>query len=174
MSAYHQSREMSAPTPDQVKIMNDQSMIEIMGHGINVYGLIAGLMITLLIIALMRANASKTIRFNWIDLVTSVDQPTGQVKASLTKILQMVGGATGTFIVIKLTLQNNINFDIFATYLAYVASIEGFSKFMLAKYGVMQQNGGKDPTEAPDSPKKAPAAPDAGDGANQKAPDDDN
>jgi len=152
-------------------------MIEIMGHSINVYGLIAGLMITLLIIALMRAHASKTIRFNWVDLVTSVDQPTGQVKASLTKILQMVGGATGTFIVIKLTLQNNINFDIFATYLAYVASIEGFSKFMLAKYGVMSQNGGKDPTETPDPPKKQPAtppAPTADDGAGQKAPDDDN
>jgi uncharacterized membrane protein (Fun14 family) len=164
---------MATPSADQVKIMNDQSMIEIMGHSINVYGLIAGLMITLLIIALMRAHASKTIRFNWIDLVTSVDQPTGQIKASLTKILQMVGGATGTFIVIKLTLQNNINFDIFATYLAYVASIEGFSKFMLAKYGVMQQNGGKDPTEAPDQPKKqAPAS--SADGAGQKAPNDDN
>jgi hypothetical protein len=56
-------------------------------------------------------------------------------KISATKILQLVGGFVGTFIVIKLTLQGQLDWDIFAIYLGYVASIDGFSKLVMAKYG---------------------------------------
>ena len=48
-------------------------------------------------------------------------------------------------------VKNNISFEIFAAYLTYVASIEGFSKFMLAKYGVR----GEDRTHAVSDRKKS-------------------
>jgi hypothetical protein len=98
-------------------------------------------------------RASSDDRIDWIDTITSVNQVTGRVEASITKILQIVGGITGTFIVTKLTLQNAMTWDIFAIYLAYVASIDGFSKFILAKYGVTNFT----PVVAPVAPTPAPA-----------------
>jgi hypothetical protein len=53
---------------------------------------------------------------------------------SLTKILQLVGGVTGTWVVIKMGMAGTITADIFMIYLTYVASIEGFSKFIQARY----------------------------------------
>lgn len=116
------------------QIIEQASTITLFGHTFNVWaimllGLFGGLMY-----ALDKARRSGAI--DWADLVTSVDQGTGQVQASLPKILQLIGGVTATFIVIKLTLQNAINWDIFGIYLTYVAGVESFSRFMLAKYGV--------------------------------------
>lgn len=112
----------------------------IFGFTFNAYAIIALVLLVGFIILIYRANADPKTDFDWMDLVTAVDQQTGKVQASATKLLQLIGGATGTFIVIKLTLQNNITFDIFSIYLAYVASIDGFSRFMLAKYGVTKVN----------------------------------
>ena len=116
------------------------SIITLFGYHFNVYGIIIALLLTLFLIAVIIAQRDPNSEFDWTDLVMSIDQSSGKKVASASKILQLVGGATGTFIVIKLTLQNNISFDIFATYLAYVASIESFSKFMIAKYGVRGQS----------------------------------
>lgn len=55
-------------------------------------------------------------------------------KLSTSKILQVVGGVTATWIVIKLTLTTGINWDIFGLYLAYVAGVDGFNKVIQAKY----------------------------------------
>jgi hypothetical protein len=115
------------------------SLITLFGYQFNVYAIIIALLLTLFLIAVIIAQRDPESEFDWTDLVMSIDQSSGKKVASASKILQLVGGATGTFIVIKLTLQNNISFDIFATYLAYVASIESFSKFMIAKYGVRGQ-----------------------------------
>lgn len=79
------------------------------------------------------------------DIIT-YDGPDSRV--SLTKVLQMVGGITGTWIVIKLTLSGGLTWDIFVIYLSYVASIEGFSKFVRAKYNVKEdKKEKKDDTE---------------------------
>lgn len=53
---------------------------------------------------------------------------------SLTKVLQLVGGLTATWIMIKLTLTGGLTDAILAIYLAYVGGIEGYSKFVAAKY----------------------------------------
>jgi hypothetical protein len=112
------------------------AMITVFGFTFNVFAAAILAMVALLVIAIFRAIRDPEGNFDWQDLFTGVDQATGKTKASITKIMQIVGGATGTFIVIKLTFQNSITFDIFACYLAYVASIDSFSKFMVAKYGV--------------------------------------
>ena len=75
-------------------------------------------------------RAQKANRFDWMDMITR-----DGTKVSATKMLQLVGGVVGTWIVVKLTLQGNLDWDIFAIYLSYVASIDGFSKFITAKYG---------------------------------------
>jgi hypothetical protein len=56
-------------------------------------------------------------------------------KVSATKVLQLVGGVVGTWIIVQVTLRGELTWDLFAIYLSYVASIDGFSKFIMAKYG---------------------------------------
>lgn len=71
----------------------------------------------------------KTEKLDFADMITKNGKT-----VSLTKILQLVGGITSTWVIIKLTLNGTLAMDMFAVYLTYVASIEGFSKFMAAKY----------------------------------------
>ncbi len=56
-------------------------------------------------------------------------------KVSLSKVLQLLGGVTATWVMIKLTLTNSLSEVLFATYLTYVGAVEGYSKFVAAKYG---------------------------------------
>lgn len=53
---------------------------------------------------------------------------------SLTKMLQLIGGVTATWIMIKLTLTGGLTETILGIYLAYVGGIEGYSKYVAAKY----------------------------------------
>ena len=76
-------------------------------------------------------------------------------KVSTTKILQLVGGVVGTFIIIKVTLQGTLTWDLFAIYLSYVASIDGFSKLIMAKYGAA----GSDDSAVPFKKAEPPAEP---------------
>ena len=68
---------------------------------------------------------------DWTGLVTAK----GTNIVSLTKLIQLVGSVVGSWVVIKMTLQEKITWDIFSIYLAYTASVEGYSKFLSAKYG---------------------------------------
>lgn len=70
---------------------------------------------------------------DWRDLITN--PATNRV--SLTKILQLVGGVVGTWIMVIVTLHDKLTGDLFFTYLAYVGAIEGWSKFITAKYGAV-------------------------------------
>lgn len=85
---------------------------------------------------------SKKENLDWRDLITQK----GSNKVSLTKVLQLVGGVTGTWIVISLTLEAKLPTEIFTAYLAYVGAIEGWSKFVAARYGGqnMSQRGYED------------------------------
>lgn len=59
---------------------------------------------------------------------------------SLTKVLQFVGGVTATWIMIKLTITGGLTESLFGLYLAYVGAIEGYSKFVAAKYGYNEKS----------------------------------
>ena len=104
------------------------SMVTLFGVTFNIYAAVLILIFTVFLIAIYRAQRAH--RFDWMDMITR-----DGTKISATKILQLVGGIVGTFIVIKLTLQGQLDWDIFAIYLGYVASIDGFSKLVMAKYG---------------------------------------
>ena len=59
---------------------------------------------------------------------------------SLTKVLQLVGGVTATWIMIKLTLTGGLTEALFGLYLTYVGAIEGYSKFVAAKYNYSEKS----------------------------------
>ena len=82
------------------------------------------------IVMFWRAQAQSEL--NWIDLI----RKPGSSVISLTKLIQLVGGMIATWIMVKLTIDNKVTWDLFAIYLAYVGSVEGFSKFITAKYGM--------------------------------------
>lgn len=103
-------------------------MITILGITFNVYGLIMLLMVMIFLIALWREQKANNL--DWTDMITRDGK-----RVSATKVLQLVGGCVGTWIIIQLTLGGTITWDMFMIYLAYVASVDGFSKLVSAKYG---------------------------------------
>lgn len=77
----------------------------------------------------MRAHKVGTLV--WTDLITR----TGTKRVSLSKLLQLIGGITVTWVVIYMTTASTISADILLCYLAYVGGIEGWSKYLIARYG---------------------------------------
>lgn len=128
------------------KLMVQESMITIAGTEINIYGAIIMALLAIFLIALWRAQKAQ--RLNWLDMLTR-----DGTKVSTTKILQLVGGVVATWVVVKLTLQSQLTWDIFAIYLSYVASIDGFSKLIMAKYGASQSDDTAIPYKTPGSQK---------------------
>jgi len=104
------------------------SMIEIFGYQINAYAVSILIFIGALVIAIFRGQKNNTLQ--WSDMITR-----DGTKVSTTKLLQLLGGVVGTWVIIKLTLTKELSTEIFAIYLTYVASIDGYSKFIMAKYG---------------------------------------
>ena len=91
-----------------------------------------GIMSMIFMFLFLFYQAQKREHLDWTDLITA----NGSTAVSLTKCLQLIGGVVGTWIMIKTTLQGKLTWDLFAIYLAYVASVDGFSKFIAAKYGI--------------------------------------
>lgn len=117
-----------------------QSMINIGDYfSLNIYGLIIILIFLVIAYCVWHAHATDD-HFDWTDTIKSVDQVTGREKVSATKVLQMLGGITATFVVIKLTIQAALTTEIFVIYLIYVAAVDGFADFILARYGVQNKN----------------------------------
>lgn len=102
-------------------------VINILGTPVEVTTIVIFLAIAGIIYLFYRIQ--KTEKLDFADMITKNGKT-----VSLTKILQLVGGITSTWVIIKLTLNGTLAMDMFAVYLTYVASIEGFSKFMAAKY----------------------------------------
>jgi hypothetical protein len=71
----------------------------------------------------------KTKKLEFADMITKDGKG-----VSLTKLLQLIGGMTATWIVVRMTMQGSLQVEFFVAYLGYVASVEGFSKFITAKY----------------------------------------
>ena len=74
-------------------------------------------------------HSTKHSSIEWYDLITDQSD-----HISLTKVLNLTGGVIGSWVIVKLTLQDKITWDLFTIYLFYCASIDGFSKDISAKY----------------------------------------
>lgn len=70
-------------------------------------------------------------QLDWRDLIVR----TNTNKVSLTKILQMVGGIVATWVIIKTTVSpEGLSWELFTAYLAYVGSVEAYSKYVANRY----------------------------------------
>lgn len=119
------STAASAPTASE---LHQASMIDLFGMQVNAYALTIILMLFVFLFLLFKAQRAR--RLDWMDMITR-----DGTKVSTTKILQLIGGVVGTWIIIKVTIQGVLTWDLFAIYLGYVASVDGFSKLIMAKYG---------------------------------------
>ena len=108
--------------------------VNVLGYSFNLYAMFIIGLLGLFFFLMWKAQRNR--RLDWVDIITK----DGRV-VSLTKVLQLIGGIVGTWIVVQMTLVNEMSWEILMVYLAYVASIEGFSKFVQAKYGPIQSHG---------------------------------
>ena len=76
------------------------------------------------------ASKDKTNNFNLSDLI--VDPITK--KGSLSKVLQLIGGLTGTFTILWYTVKIQLNTEMLAVYLAALGVSEAFSKWVSVRY----------------------------------------
>lgn len=106
---------------------------EMFGITFNVLGLSVGLLAIGILMLFYRIQSNKTLDF--ADMLTADGR-----KMSLTKVLQLIGGMTATWTMIALTLSGGLTETLFGIYLAYVASVEGFSKFIAARYGYQEKS----------------------------------
>lgn len=74
-------------------------------------------------------NEQRLGHLAFADLITG-----NGTSVSATKLLNLIGGITATWVIINLTQSNNLSMDMFIVYLTYVGGIQGFSKFVSAKY----------------------------------------
>lgn len=86
-----------------------------------------------LIAVLYSAHKSAESKFNVFDYF--IDPVTG--KASITKTLQVTAGLTATWVIVKFAMTNNLQVDMFATYMAAMGISEAWSKFVGAKYSTL-------------------------------------
>ena len=108
--------------------MKDTLTIPSVDVPMNGYTIALVVLLSMLVILIWQANRKK--KLDWTDLITARNS----MKVSLTKVLQLVGGITGTWIMIYMTMKGLLSTELFMTYLAYVGAIEGWSKFVSARY----------------------------------------
>jgi hypothetical protein len=108
----------------QVTSMN----VEAFGYHFNLMGVGIAIIAALILTLFYRIQKSKKLDF--ADMITKDGKA-----VSLTKVLQLIGGITATWVMIKLTLMGGLTEALFGLYLTYVGAIEGYSKFVSAKYG---------------------------------------
>lgn len=114
------------------------TMIELFGYTFNVPAIAISLFFIVLVYGLFSSSRKKEL--DWKDMLTRDGN-----KVSTTKLLQLMGGVVGTWVIIKLTLNKELTAELFVIYLTYVASIDGYSKWILARYGAT----GSDDTKVP-------------------------
>lgn len=120
-----------APEPSlSTPLLNNSPMEqigELFGYNINISAM--AIATAMLVVLFLFWRIQRTNKLDFADMITKDGRT-----VSLTKVLQLVGGVTSTWIMIKLTLQGGLTEALFGLYLAYVGAIEGYSKFVSAKY----------------------------------------
>ena len=114
-----------------VAIATQSLQFQFFGYNINMIALLIG--IILIGVVAFAYTIQKSNKLDFADMITFDGR-----KVSLSKVLQLLGGLTATWVMIKLTLTNSLSEVLFATYLTYVGAIEGYSKFVAAKYGYQE------------------------------------
>jgi hypothetical protein len=117
--------------------------IEVNGMAVAIIGMLFGLLF-------LFWRIQKRQKLDFADMITKDGR-----SVSLTKVLQLIGGLTSTWIMVKLTLTGGLTEALFGLYLTYVGAIEGYSKFVAAKYNY-KETSVKDAGDSDDTPPKPP------------------
>ena len=110
-----------------------QLVVNLFGYNMNVMAVTIALVVFFILVLFWRIQRSDKLDF--ADLITKDGR-----SVSLTKVLQLIGGMTATWIMIKLTLTGGLTEALFGLYLTYVGAIEGYSKFVAAKYNYNEKS----------------------------------
>ena len=84
--------------------------------------------IIIFIFAIIFTSKNARNKFNLLDLISNANG-----SASLTRILQLTAGVTGTWVIIKITLAGTLTYDMFGIYLAAMGISEGYNKWVQSK-----------------------------------------
>ena len=85
--------------------------------------------ISMVLIVFMLWRIQRSQKLDLTDMITK-----NGTSVSLTKVLQLIGGITATWVIVTLTMNNALSEAVFGLYLAYIGGVEGYSKFVAAKY----------------------------------------
>lgn len=102
-------------------------------------GVVIGFVLVLLLLlyGLYKNNTDEKCPWEWWHLVSD-----RQGKGSLTRVLQLLGGITATFVIVYQTLNTTVTTELFAVYLAALGVSEGFSKWLQHRYSGSEQSKG--------------------------------
>jgi hypothetical protein len=124
---------LSSAASMQAAANSTATTVELFGYTANLMGfLIGGILLGILYLFYHIQTRSK---LDFADMITKDGQA-----VSLTKVLQLVGGLTATWVMIKLTLTGGLTEALFGLYLTYVGAIEGYSKYVAAKYNYNEKS----------------------------------
>jgi hypothetical protein len=108
-------------------------LINLWGYQFNLMTiLIFGIIIGILVL-FYRIQASEKLDF--ADMFTKDGR-----KVSVTKVMQFLAGISSTWFIVKTGLQGTLSPELFGVYLAYMGGIEGYSKFLGAKYNYSEKS----------------------------------
>lgn len=108
-------------------------ILSIYGYEINLMAV--SILMLLLGVLFLFWRIQRSEKLDFADIITKNGK-----SVSLTKVLQLVGGLTATWIMIKLTLTGGLTESLFGIYLTYVGGVEAYSKFVSAKYGYNEKS----------------------------------
>jgi hypothetical protein len=107
--------------------------ISLFGYSVNLLSAMIIIFLSGLFFLFWRIQQSSKLDF--ADMITKDGRA-----VSLTKVLQLIGGTVASWVVIKMAATASLNETIFGIYLTYVAGVEGYSKFVAAKYGYSEKS----------------------------------
>jgi hypothetical protein len=84
---------------------------------------------TMFTICMFLWNVQRGGKLDLTDMLTK-----NGTSVSLTKVLQLVGGMTATWVIMHMTMNNTLTESVLGLYLVYIGGVEGYSKFVAAKY----------------------------------------
>jgi len=108
-------------------MLSAETVVTLFGVSLNMMGLAVILIFVGILVLFWRIQRSEKLDF--ADLITKDGRA-----VSLTKVLQLIGGLLSSWVIVKLTLTGGLTEAVFGLYLTYVGAIEGYSKFVAAKY----------------------------------------
>jgi hypothetical protein len=128
MSTQEETAKSVTEAAQKIAEINSNAMIlDLWGYQLNLMTILIVGLIVMMFYTFYYVQKNRLLDFT--DLLTNDGR-----KVSGTKVMQVIAGVASTWVVIKTGLAGTLSPELFGVYLAYMASVEGFSKFIAAKY----------------------------------------